>query len=582
MAPWASNRRRIALTAEVKTYAEIGPSKMDRLVRHLLEHGLDPHALGRAQRAAEGSRQRLDQVLVRLGMVSERAMFEAYGGALDMVAAASDRLPEDAILSDELPASFLENANILPLSTEDGMVQVAVVDPFDEFSLSAIRLKLGKQVQPFLIAAADFKRAFTSLYAEFDETDHEQRHVVTRSEAVQDDVSRLRDLASDAPVVRFVNGLINQGVAGRASDIHLSTSAAHVRVRFRVDGVLSDVEHIPLDLRPAIISRLKIMADLDIAEQRLPQDGRIKVVVSGREVDIRISTMPHLNGEGAVLRILDRSDLSLNFSSLGFEGEEIGRLRGLLKQPHGIILLTGPTGSGKTTTLYAALAELAGPETNIVSVEDPVEYQIDGVNQIQIAPKIGLTFASVLRSVLRQDPDIIMVGEIRDGETAAIANQAALTGHLVLGTLHTNSAAAALPRLIDMGVENYLLGTTLRGVVSQRLLRLLCFCKEPYQPSDGERTWLSRIQAGGVPELLCRPRGCGICSGSGYRGRTVIAEILTVSPNIRASIGAGGSPEIERIARLEGTRSLLASGVAKVMAHVTSVDEVQRVCGVEL
>ena len=388
-------------------------------------------------------------------------------------------------------------------------------------------------------------------------------------------------MASEAPVIRLVQDLIVRAVEMRASDIHVEPREDSVRVRFRVDGMLSTVETLPTALKAAVGSRIKIMARLNIAERRLPQDGRMKTNVRGREIDLRVSTMPTLWGESIVLRILDRSSVELDFPKLGFAGPSHETFLRLLEEPNGIILVTGPTGSGKTTTLYTALGLLNSPERKVFTVEDPIEYQLPGVNQIQVQPKIGLTFATALRSILRQDPDIIMVGEIRDLETAQIAIQASLTGHLVLSTVHTNNAAATVTRFLDMGVEKYLLASCLKGVLAQRLVRRLCsFCAKPAPDPLSHVRVLEGIgaSAAGVPIQPKLPAGCSVCRNSGYAGRTTVCELLATSPSVREAILSGaGEQAIEAIAVAEGMVTMLQHGLTKALQGVTTSEEVWRV-----
>jgi general secretion pathway protein E len=387
-------------------------------------------------------------------------------------------------------------------------------------------------------------------------------------------------MASEAPVVRLVNLLIQRAVESRASDIHIEPFENRLRVRYRVDGVLQDVEAPPAHSTAAVISRFKIMAKLNIAERRLPQDGRIQLRIQGRELDLRVSTVPTLYGESVVLRLLDKGSVVLDFDALGFQGSTLERFLRVLELPHGIIVVTGPTGSGKSTTLYTALHKLNTPDRKIVTVEDPVEYQLEGINQIQVKPQIGLTFASALRSIVRQDPDVIMIGEMRDRETAGIAVQSALTGHLVLSTLHTNDAAGGVTRLLDMGVEDYLLTSTVNGILAQRLVRTLCkHCAEPYEamPELIEELELHRFSQG-KPVMLHRPVGCEHCNGIGYHGRAAIMEFLVVSDPIRRLVlqhtDAGS---IQEQAQKEGMRIMYEDGLSKALSGLTTLEEVIRV-----
>jgi general secretion pathway protein E len=396
-------------------------------------------------------------------------------------------------------------------------------------------------------------------------------------EAAEEDLDRVRDLASEAPVIRLVNRIIARAVELRASDIHLEAADAGLRLRYRIDGVLQEMEPPPAGLRAALVSRIKIMARLDIAERRLAQDGRLRLAVRGRDVDFRVSTTPSIHGESAVLRILDRDRLALDFAALGFDDALLAGWQALLARPHGILLVTGPTGSGKTTTLYASLARLNTPEAKILTVEDPVEFTLAGVNQVQVKPQIGLTFASALRSFLRQDPDVLMIGEIRDLETAQIAIQAALTGHLVLSTVHTNDAASALTRLLDMGVEDYLLTSTITGILAQRLVRRLCpQCRAPYRPGAELRATLEGV-AVPADAVLYQPAGCAACEGRGFNGRTMILELLPMSDAIRPMVlRQAEAREIRAQAIAEGMQPMLAHGLRKALAGVTTVEEVFR------
>ena len=444
---------------------------------------LDAAGLERAQRVRQASDDRLHLLLSKLGLVSEREIAAGLAELLDLPLAGEADYPDLLPYGDRLSANFLREARVLPLADgEDGLV-VAMADPLDSYAIGAMQLFAGKPVEVRVGVPADIEAALERLFGSSAGGEVVQALGDMTELGAEDDIQRLRDLASEAPVIRIVNRLISRAAELRASDIHLEPSEQGLRARYRIDGVLRDMEPPPAQLRAAIISRLKIMARLNIAERRLPQDGRIRLGVRGKDIDLRVATLPTMYGEEVVLRVLDRSSVALDFASLGFGAEALALYREALNRPNGIILVTGPTGSGKTTTLYTSLIELNTPDRKLLSVEDPIEYQLDGVNQVQIKPQIGLSFAHVLRSMLRHDPDVIMIGEIRDLETAQIAIQAALTGHLVLSTLHTNNAASTLTRLLDMGVEDYLLPSTLNGIVAQRLVRRLCeHCREPYAP----------------------------------------------------------------------------------------------------
>ena len=396
----------------------------------------------------------------------------------------------------------------------------------------------------------------------------------------ESDLERLKDLASEAPVIRLVNTLITRAVEMVASDIHLESTEGELRVRYRIDGMLREMEAPPARLRSAIISRVKIMAKLNIAERRLPQDGRIRLAVRGKEIDFRVSTTPAIHGESVVMRILDRGSLALDFKALGFDQDQLPSFMACLERPHGIVLVSGPTGSGKTTTLYAALTQLNSPDRKILTAENPVEYVLNGINQVQMNPDIGLTFANALHSFLRQDPDIMMIGEIRNLETAQIAVQAALTGHLVLSTVHTNDAGSAMARLLDMGIENYLLNSTVNAVLGQRLVRRLCDqCRAPYDPSPELAKSLGIAAAGHAGKLtLYRPTGCPACNGLGYVGRTMILELMVMNDEIRSLVlRRAEAREIQTEAIRSGMQTMYAHGMRKALAGITTIEEVFRV-----
>jgi len=547
----------------------------------LIERGkLDPAGLERAERLRGETNERIDTILTKLGMVSEGDMAAALAAHLDLPLVDKDDYPVAPVLEDRISTAFLKESQVIPLAdTAEGVV-LAMADPLNAYAMKAVQMIAGKPALPRVGSPADIEAAFERLYGE-GRTELGEIIDETEDGAADDqDIERLKDLASEAPVIRLVNLLIARAVESRASDIHIEPFEHTLRVRYRVDGLLHDVEAPPRRLRAAVISRVKIMANLNIAERRLPQDGRIKMVIRGKEIDLRISTVPTMDGESVVIRVLDRGTVELDFAALGFEEDLLARFLPVLERPNGILLVTGPTGSGKTTTLYTCLKRLNTAEKKLLSVEDPVEYQIEGVNQVHVRPRIGLTFAHALRSFLRQDPDIIMVGEIRDLETAQIAVQSALTGHLVLSTLHTNDAAGSVTRLLDMGVEDYLLTSTLNGIVAQRLVRTLCTaCREPHAvlPELTEQMQLRRF-TDADPITLYGPVGCKACGGTGYRGRSSIMELLVMDDTFRRLVlRRAEAGELQRVAVEQGMRTMYEDGVRKALAGVTTLEEVLRV-----
>ncbi len=527
-----------------------------------------------AQREMGGA---LDGVLVNLGLVSETDAAQALAEHLQLPFIASDALPEAALELEALLPEFLRTHRVLPLRAENGVLHVAMRAPQDAFVVKALHLTTGLEVRPAVALGSDIDKA---LKRALDDAEAVQADDALADEGDAGDfVEHLRDLASEAPVIRLVNTIIGRVIELRASDIHLEPFDDGLHVRYRVDGVLHPGEVVPAAQGAAVSSRVKLLAHLDIAERRLPQDGRIKTRVKGRELDLRVSTVPTVHGESVVMRVLDRASVRLNLEDMGFEKDTLARFNQLVHRPHGILLVTGPTGSGKTTTLYAALAKLDSTSQKIITVEDPVEYQLEGINQIQVHSQINLTFANALRSILRQDPDIIMIGEMRDGETAQIAVQSALTGHLVLSTLHTNTAAGAVIRMQDMGVEPYLITSAVNGVLAQRLVRTLCGnCKEAYEPGPEvrESTGLARFCAATQP--VYRAVGCEQCRQSGYRGRTGIHELLLLDEPMRRAIIEGRDANIlNTIAAQSGMLSLYEDGLRKVAAGHTTLDELARV-----
>jgi len=537
-------------------------------------------AFDRATHLSEESGEDIINVLTRLGFIGERDLTDALSRHLSLPIALSDSYPNEPVFENILSQKFLNDARVIPLKGSDGILTVAIVNPFDAGAVGALHFATGGGLDLHLAYPADLDAALERLYGDGKaETGITARETASTTLASGDDIDRLKDMASEAPVIRLANQLIARAVEARASDIHIEPMENELRVRYRVDGVLQHVESPPQSIASPLVSRIKIMAKLNIAERRVAQDGRIKLAVRGKDIDFRVSTVPTLHGESVVLRILDRGQLHLEFSKLGFDESLSARIREVLKQPYGILLVTGPTGSGKTTTLYTALLELNTPDRKILTIEDPVEYQLTGVNQVQVKSQIGLTFASALRSFLRQDPDVMLIGEIRDLETAQIAVQASLTGHLILSTLHTNDAASAVTRLLDMGVEDYLLTSTINGIVAQRLIRMLCLhCREAYRASPGlaARLWVEET-GNGEPVTLYRPVGCPACNGTGYSGRSSIVEFLPVSDAIREAIlKRRDANDILNIAKKEGMRSMQAHGMAKARAGLTSFEEVLR------
>jgi len=490
--------------------------------------------------------------------------------------------PDTPLFHDRLKPKFLRRARVLPIAASDDRATLAMADPLDVFTRNAVSAALGRPVGVAVAVPIELEAAFDRLYAESAEAGDAEEvldEMAPDAAPAEEDAERLKDLASEAPVIRLVNQLIARAVETHASDVHLEPFPDRLRVRYRYDGVLHEVEPPPARLQAAVISRVKIMARLDIAERRLPQDGRIKLTVRGHEIDFRVSTIPSLYGEKVVLRVLDRTAVEFDYAKLGLPQDIRDGVERALDLPNGMVLVTGPTGSGKTTTLYTGLLKLNTVARNVVTVEDPIEYQLTGINQIQVKPQIGLNFASLLRSILRQDPDVIMIGEIRDLETVQIAVQAALTGHLVLSTVHTNSAAATLTRLRDMGLEDYLMTATLRAVLAQRLVRRLCpVCKttEPAPPPLIERFDLERLAAG-KPITLYHPRGCPECRGTGFRGRRAIAELLVPNRAIDRLIFEGADDaSIERVAIEQGMRPIFDSGMLAVLEGDTTIEEVVR------
>ena len=537
--------------------------------------------LARAEERRRTTGERLSDAIVRLGLSSPDEIARALARRLEVPYVDRDEFPASPPFLQRLSPQYMRQYRFCPLSVEQGVLLVAQADPADSTPADDLRSSLGLDVR---VAVATEGAILDAVERYFGTGSTAVQRVIEtiRDEEVDDgsgeDVSSLRDMAFDAPVVRLVNLLIENAVKASASDIHIEPFEDNLRVRYRIDGVLFDAETPPRRLRAAVTSRIKIMAELNIAERRLPQDGRIRMGLEGRRLDIRVSTIPTLHGESIVMRLLDRAAILLPLETLGFDPRTQRQVEALVTLPHGMMLVTGPTGSGKTTTLYGALAKINSAEKKIITIEDPVEYQLRGVNQIHVKPKIGLTFAAGLRHIVRQDPDVIMIGEIRDLETADIAVHAALTGHLVFSTLHTNDAPGALTRLLDMGMEPYLVASVLEGVLAQRLVRLICpGCRTPHEAHPKE------LRAMGVESVpsgahLSRGAGCVECRGTGYRGRTGVYELLRMTEDLRSlTLRKTPGHEIRQRALTAGMASLRQDGWQKCCEGLTTIEEVLRV-----
>lgn len=569
--------------ASEETLPDAEPHPYDRFGQELVARGKIREAeIIRTRRlAAQTDEPRIPALLLKLGLVSERDTAEVLAAVSGLPLVGPADFPETSPLPETISPRFLKENHLAGVAARDEEFVVAVTDPFDQELLDALALACDRPVRPCVGLQSEIDRALdTQLGAGKTLMGQMVENFGSDEDIDEADVEHLKDLASEAPVIRMVNLIMQRAVESRASDIHVEPFEQRLKVRFRVDGVLREVEAPPVRSTAAVISRIKIMAKLNIAERRLPQDGRIKLQVQGRELDLRVSTVPTMYGESVVIRLLHKESIKFDFNTLGFEGEGLKRFLNVLEMPHGIILITGPTGSGKSTTLYTALHRINTPERKIITVEDPVEYQLEGVNQIQIKPQIGLTFASALRSIVRQDPDVIMIGEMRDLETARIAVQSALTGHLVLSTLHTNDAAGGVTRLMDMGLEDYLITSTVNGILGQRLVRRLCpNCHERYEALAEVVAELRLWRFTEDSEVhLYRPRGCAECDGTGYRGRLAITEFLVMSDDIRRLVMSHATArQIEEQALREGMHTMYEDGLQKAVAGQTTIEEVLRV-----
>ncbi|GMA51863.1 type II secretion system protein E [Alicyclobacillus contaminans] len=537
---------------------------MGMITQEQLDHALE------IQRETKG---RLGEILIQEGYLSEEQFIEVLEFQLGVPHVNLFRFQIDPTIVALIPESVARRYQVLALKKERNKLTVAMVDPLDYYAIDDIRMSTGFNVEP-VIASKHEMQVYIERYYGLPGSLEELSTLVPKEEALGEHVTD-----EDSPVVRLVNQIVHQGLQQRASDIHIDPGLEEVIVRYRVDGLLRTELTLPKSMQNIVITRIKIMANLNIAERRLPQDGRMQVEVDFRQVDIRVSTIPTVHGEKCVMRLLDAKNAVLELDKLGMSPENLRVFQSMIRSAHGMVLITGPTGSGKTTTLYAALGHLSSVERNIITIEDPVEYQLPGINQVQVNPVIGLTFARGLRSILRQDPDIVMVGEIRDSETAEIAVRGSLTGHLVLSTLHTNDAVSSLTRLIDMGIEPFLVASAVTGIVAQRLVRRVCDqCRAVYTPTPSEAAWL---EAHGVPMTqMVKGSGCGHCNNTGYRGRLAIHEVVKLDDELRGMVVEKRTDaEYRSYVQSQGMTSLLEDGMAKIAAGLTTLSEVLRVSG---
>lgn len=515
--------------------------------------------------------EKLGDALVREGFVTELQLIEALEMQLGIPRISIYQYQIDQDVIQLVPHHLAKRHQVMPIRKEDNKLFVAMIDPMDYFAIEELRMATGCQIVPSIVTRDELQRAIARYY-EMQSLEEEMGEIVTEEEIEDTGITD-----QDSPVVRVVNQIIENAVAQRASDIHFDPQETEVKIRYRVDGVLRTERTVPKNMQNVITARIKIMGNLNITESRIPQDGRFKITVNFKPIDIRLSVLPSVYGEKIVMRILDLSNAINNLDNLGFTDENVKLFKEMIEKPNGIVLITGPTGSGKSSTLYATLNRLNSEEVNIITIEDPVEYQLEGVNQVQVNEDVGMTFANGLRSILRQDPDIVMIGEIRDFETAQIAIRASLTGHLVLSTLHTNSAVAALTRLIDMGIEPFLISSSLTGVVAQRLVRRVCRdCGEVVEPTTRE---LEIFESNGVSvKTVMRGKGCTSCAMTGYRGRLAIHEVLPIDDRIRQLIMESASAtEIRMYVEELGLSFLMTDGLYKVSQGLTTTEEVLRV-----
>ncbi len=535
----------------------------------------------------------LGEVLVSMGFISEKDRVRCLGDQWGVPFVELTDLEVDNAIIKLVPQNAARKLKLIPVARKNGKLTLAMKNPLDIFAIDEVRMLTGADVEPAIAPEEDIINAISRLYRSDASASEQVSSVIkefdtaeidfTSPDIEEDDenisIEHLRELSEEAPVIKLANLIISRGVSEGASDIHVEPAKEQVRVRIRVDGILHEIMPIPKKVQPSLISRFKIMAEMDIATKRSPQDGRISALIEGKQYDFRVSTLPSVYGEKIVLRILDRSAISIGLHKLGLLPETLERFENLISRTYGIILVTGPTGSGKSTTLYSVLSKLNSGEKNILTIEDPVEYELAGLTQVQINPRAGLTFATGLRTMLRQDPDIAMVGEVRDAETATIATEAALTGHLVLSTLHTNDAPGALTRLVDMGIEPFLIASSVIGVMAQRLVRLVCpKCKEQYQPPTDAVKRLGIELDGGTRVTFYRGRGCDHCNGKGYKGRLGVYELMFVNDRVRDLVLQKSSAHLIREAAIEsGMKTLKDDAIAKILLGQTTLEECLRV-----
>jgi general secretion pathway protein E len=561
--------------------SSVSPNPAQQVTEYLLAEGhVKASDIDQARHLADETAESLGLIMTRTGLVADTVLAGAYAKVLEQPLLTSDEIPIDPPGGLSVRESFLRDSHILPLTNSGEALEVATADPENGFALDALRMAANKPLRLRIATITQVDKALDRWFEKNGPQSGANGEEALIPADSAESIDRLRDLASQAPVIRYVNSTLRRAMEARASDIHIEPFEKRMRVRFRIDGSLRCMDNAPPHLADAIVSRIKLMANMDISERRLPQDGRVQIRIQGNSVDLRVSTIPTIRGESIVLRLLDQSGAGLDLDSLGFQPSVRRQLESLMCVANGILLVTGPTGSGKTTTLYTLLKQVNTSEKKVITIEDPVEYRLEGINQIQVKPQIGLDFSQALRSILRQDPDVIMVGEMRDLETARIAIQSALTGHLVLSTLHTNDAGSTVTRLLDMGIEDYLITSSVNAILSQRLVRALCSsCREAREPPASLIGELGLARDTGTDgPLLYHPTGCPACDFTGFRGRTVISELLPMDDEARSTILSGADGKsIQRRAGECGMTTLYSDGLTKVAAGETTIEEICRV-----